>query len=168
MLLAMTVSISIARRDAMIPFIAVIIGSLLVMQLRRSVKGVIADERDYDIAGKSALLAMQIFSWIGAMTMLLLFAQRGTNPMIEPVAYTLSYSICLLMMLYAVIAKAYQKPIKANPHFWFSLVIGIVVVFGFIVMGLRLFSGEDNWVCKDGQWIEHGHPSFPMPTEACK
>jgi len=48
------------------------------------------------------------------------------------------------------------------------LVGGIIAVLLFLLIGARLFSGEDNWICSNGQWIEHGHPSFPAPQEPCK
>lgn len=166
--IAMITSISIVKHNAIIPLSALIIGSLLMIQLKRSVKGVLADERDVEIGGKAALLAMRIFSWIAVIMMLFFFAKRGTNPSFEPIAYTLSYGTCLLMMLYSVIAKYYQQPAKANRRFWFSLCAGIIAVILFLLIGARLFSGEDNWICKNGVWIEHGHPSFPVPQEPCK
>jgi len=36
-----------------------------------------------------------------------------------------------------------------------------------IVAGCRVISGEDNWICQNGQWIKHGNPSAPQPTEVC-
>jgi len=27
--------------------------------------------------------------------------------------------------------------------------------------------GEDNWICQNGEWIKHGHPSAAKPTESC-
>jgi len=47
-------------------------------------------------------------------------------------------------------------------------VIGIILIIIFIIVfGARFLSGEDNWICKDGQWIEHGNPSSGMPTTGC-
>ncbi|MDD5026715.1 MAG: hypothetical protein PHH13_05085 [Candidatus Peribacteraceae bacterium] len=28
-------------------------------------------------------------------------------------------------------------------------------------------SGEDSWICTDGQWVKHGNPSTSMPTTIC-
>ena len=41
----------------------------------------------------------------------------------------------------------------------------IFVVWAFI----RFVIGgpEDNWICDDGQWVKHGNPSAPMPSEKC-
>ena len=46
--------------------------------------------------------------------------------------------------------------------------IGIIVVI-FLAGALILIRGdEDTWICKEGQWIEHGKPLKPMPTELCE
>lgn len=44
------------------------------------------------------------------------------------------------------------------------IVIGVAVVAVLAVKGL---SQEDDWICVDGQWVKHGVPSAPMPTEPC-
>lgn len=44
----------------------------------------------------------------------------------------------------------------------------IVAIIAFLVIfGVRFFSGEDNWICNNGQWIKHGVPSAPMPIGPC-
>jgi len=50
-----------------------------------------------------------------------------------------------------------------------------LVIFGLILVGiifimlcLKALSNEDDWICQDGQWVEHGHPSAPKPTTPCK
>jgi hypothetical protein len=49
------------------------------------------------------------------------------------------------------------------------LYIGLVLVILVVIMlGIRFLSGEDNWICKDGQWVKHGNPSEPMPTKSCE
>jgi spore germination protein GerM len=46
--------------------------------------------------------------------------------------------------------------------------IGIIVVI-FLAGALILIRGdEDTWICKESQWIEHGKPLKPMPTELCE
>jgi hypothetical protein len=32
----------------------------------------------------------------------------------------------------------------------------------------RIVTGEDSWICKDGKWVEHGHPSSEKPNEPCE
>lgn len=42
----------------------------------------------------------------------------------------------------------------------------ILVVFA-VVLGVRFFSGEDDWICEKGEWIKHGNPSAPQPISGC-
>jgi len=46
------------------------------------------------------------------------------------------------------------------------IVIATIVI---IWLGIRFVLGgpEDTWICEDGEWIEHGHPSQAKPTEGC-
>jgi len=32
---------------------------------------------------------------------------------------------------------------------------------------VRFLSGEDNWVCENGEWKEHGKPKASKPTTSC-
>lgn len=45
-------------------------------------------------------------------------------------------------------------------------VIGILVGAA-IAITIRVASGEDDWTCQNGQWIQHGHPQTPMPKTPC-
>lgn len=38
-----------------------------------------------------------------------------------------------------------------------------------VIVGIRMTSSEDVWLCDKatGQWIRHGNPSSPVPTEQC-
>ncbi len=42
-------------------------------------------------------------------------------------------------------------------------IMGILVIF----MGIRILSGEDNWICRNGKWISHGKPDVKKPTSPC-
>jgi len=45
------------------------------------------------------------------------------------------------------------------------IVIIVVFVAVFVVFVLR--GSEDRWMCVDGEWVKHGVPGEPMPTEGC-
>lgn len=47
------------------------------------------------------------------------------------------------------------------------LAIIIPVVLLAIVFAIKLFSGEDDWICKGGEWVKHGNPSAVQPTGPC-
>jgi hypothetical protein len=44
----------------------------------------------------------------------------------------------------------------------------IIAILGVIAARLFLGGPEDDWICANGQWIKHGKPVAPMPTETCK
>ena len=43
-----------------------------------------------------------------------------------------------------------------------AIVLGIIFFLRFIVGG-----NEDNWICDNGLWINHGKPSYPKPEDPC-
>jgi len=45
------------------------------------------------------------------------------------------------------------------------LVIILIVVL--TMLFIRILSQEDDWICVDNDWIKHGYPSAPKPTEPC-
>ena len=47
------------------------------------------------------------------------------------------------------------------------IITGVIAIILAVLFGLRLFSGEDSWICQNGEWIKHGNPSAPKPTESC-
>lgn len=48
------------------------------------------------------------------------------------------------------------------------VILGITVLIA-VVAGIRLFSGdEDFWMCQNGQWVAHGHPTAAIPVTTCK
>lgn len=144
-----------------------IASALVLMLLRRQVKGVIADERDWAVGGKSALLSIQIYAWLATISMFVLYGLRDINPAYEPIAITLAFSTCLLMLVYAVIFKYYNH-FKLSNKKTIYLVLAIALFFAVAVVSLRVFSGEDNWICQKGTWHKHGNPSFPAPSIQCR
>lgn len=165
--LAFVFSQAIVLRSYLLPIVLLIAVYLLLLLLRRQVKEIIADERDYETAGRAALLAMQIYSWIAVIGMLILYAFRDTNPAYEPVAMALAFSTCFLMLLYGVIFRYYNRISLSDKKLWYIIIV-LILFFILAIATIRLFSGEDDWICKDRQWQEHGHPDFPAPTTPCK
>ena len=43
----------------------------------------------------------------------------------------------------------------------------IFLIIGAVILGCRLFFPEDDWICQNGTWQPHGHPSSPTPTTPC-
>lgn len=166
-LIAILVAQSLVLRSFILPFIGIASAWVLLFYLRGKLKNeVLADERDYEIGGNSARWAIQIFSTISVVVMIVLYAKQDLNPFYLPIASTLAYSVCFLMILYSVIFRYFQR-IKFMKNRTIFVVAGIIGLLIAIMIGARLFSGEDNWICQNGQWIKHGQPSFPPPTVPC-
>lgn len=47
------------------------------------------------------------------------------------------------------------------------VLIGAILVSAIITGFLFLRGNEDTWLCQNGQWIAHGHPSSAQPTSGC-
>lgn len=48
------------------------------------------------------------------------------------------------------------------------IVLGLIFVVAVVIVGARLLTPEDTWICEDGRWIKHGNPRNPMPTSLCE
>jgi len=57
----------------------------------------------------------------------------------------------------------FKKAIHKMKYVYLAIVLVILSV-----MTIRLFSGEDDWMCQNGQWVKHGQPSSPMPQTECR
>jgi len=111
---ALIFSQSLVLHNFFIPVMILGISSLILFYLRKKVVDVIADERDYQIGGKSALLAIQLTSWVGVIVMFVLYVLSDMNSSYEPIAMTLAFSICFLMLTYSVIFNYYSKHSPRN------------------------------------------------------
>lgn len=105
MILGAVFSQAIIFNKIIIPVVVLAIASLFLFYLRKKVKGVIADERDYSVAGKSALLAIQLFSTTSTIIMLFFYYARKINAIYEPIAMVLAFSVCALMLVYSIIFR---------------------------------------------------------------
>lgn len=108
-ILAIIVGQSFVRENYIFPIMAIALSFLITMILRKRVKEIMADERDYEIGGRAARIAMQIFSWAAVVVIFALYMLKNRNPVLEPIALTLSYSVCLLMLSYALIFRFLYK-----------------------------------------------------------
>lgn len=167
MVLAILVGWATVRQNYVIPIMATALTVILLFYLQGRVKEIIADERDYEVGGKAARLAITIFSWIMIIVMFAFLAFRGQNPEFEIIAVALGYSICLLMVLYSFFFRYYDKVAFLEKKFVYILV-GVLLILLLAIAGLRFLGGEDNWLCQNGQWVKHGQPSSPMPQTQCK
>jgi hypothetical protein len=49
-------------------------------------------------------------------------------------------------------------------------ILAVIFIAIIILFGIRFIFGgpEDDWICVNGEWVKHGMPSAPMPTEICE
>ncbi|MFA5358646.1 MAG: DUF2178 domain-containing protein [Patescibacteria group bacterium] len=166
-ILAGVVSSFITVGNYVIPLLVLMTAGVLLYFIKKRVKDVMEDERDFEIAGKAARYAMTIFSLVGGVVIIVIFALRHTNPDLELVGSVFAYAVCFLLLCYSLLFKYFQQSPGSRRRYVLSVVI-VVVLFCLLVFGLRLFSGEDNWICQGGQWLQHGQPDFPAPAESCR
>ncbi len=158
---------SIIFNNLIIPVTTVIVAMTVLLILRRHVKEIMADERDYLVAGKAGRYALTTMSIIGSLVVIILFSLKDKNNNYELIGSTIAYFVCCLLLLNSLFFQYFNQPDfwkknKLKTFIWFVLMIF------FIIAGIRLFSGEDTWVCKNGQWIKHGQPNQPAPSSLCQ
>ncbi len=102
-ILAIAIGQSIAARNYMLPIALIPVASLILLYVRGRLKGVIADERDRVIAGKSALIAMHIYAWFAVAAAFVFFALGETNATFEMAANLLAFSTCALLLVYSMV-----------------------------------------------------------------
>jgi uncharacterized membrane protein len=167
-LLGAIFSISIVSNQYLIPVISLVTAVIIIYMLKKSVKEVLVDERDYEISGKAARYAIMFFSYMAFVIIFFLIIFKNQNPAFETTAIILAYAICSLMIAYSFIFKFLQSdsPLKKNK----TIMILVAVILGLflIIFNLRFFSGEDDWICQNGEWAKHGNPRAPMPNRTCQ
>lgn len=108
-IIAGTVSTSIVIGNYLVPIIAVVTLAALLYAMKKRIKDVVEDERDFELAGKAARYAMTIFASIAGLATIVLFAQKQTNPIFETVGSTLAYAVCALLLAYSFLFKYFQS-----------------------------------------------------------
>lgn len=110
--MAMIVSFAINLQSWIFATIAVLLAVLLSMivifSAKKQVKDVLADERDYYIAGKAARYALSAFCVLGAiLSFYFMVINKSANA--EAIGSVLAYSVCGLMLLNSVIVIYFQR-----------------------------------------------------------
>jgi len=103
MMLAVSVSIAVSLGNYLAPIIAIIAGMIIIHLAKRQVKDVLADERDYKLAGTSARWSLGIFITIMLIGFFILSALKDKNPEFANIATLLAYLTCGLMLLNSLV-----------------------------------------------------------------
>ncbi|MDD2752887.1 MAG: hypothetical protein PHN59_07110 [Candidatus Omnitrophica bacterium] len=48
------------------------------------------------------------------------------------------------------------------------IIIALLVLVIVVIFSIRMFSQEDDWICKNGVWTKHGQPSATKPDSPCQ
>jgi uncharacterized membrane protein len=107
--LAAIVAVSVNYGNWYLPVLAIIAAFVLLYFTKTKVKGVVADERDYKIAGQASYLAMTSYTIVATITGLIVYISGRENPVIFAVGNVLLYSVLFLMLTYAILFKIYAK-----------------------------------------------------------
>ena len=175
-LLSSSISLSISLSNYLIPIFAVSESMVIIYILRHKVNEVIADERDYALAGQSARYTISIFGILMMIGVFVLLSLQAKNPLYGDISSILAYLTCFLMITNSLIFNFLKKK-EANEikgfkeifkKYWIYFLIALILAFLFIVSTLRLFSGEDGWLCENGAWQKHGQPRAEMPESICR
>jgi len=79
--------------------------------------------------------------------------------------------LCLLAIICGIVfvARSQDRSAQGNPGKIITVGLAVVIAICLVALAVVRFSSgsEDDWICENGQWIKHGHPSAPMPSVPC-
>ena len=101
------ISASLSLRNWYLAVAILIAAWGLLYILRRRVADVLADERDYQLAGRAATNAITIYGGISAVVGIALYAAYPDNTLLFFTGSALLYSACFLMILYSILFRIY-------------------------------------------------------------
>ncbi|MCL5010993.1 MAG: DUF2178 domain-containing protein [Patescibacteria group bacterium] len=111
---AVIVSVSFNYGNWHLPIAALIAVWVSLFILRSRVKEVIADERDYKIAGKASILAMRAYAMFAVIVGLALQIAGKNNSVLSAIGSALLYSAAFLMLFYAISFRIYARKDRQN------------------------------------------------------
>lgn len=111
MLLSILISASISLQNYYLPIIFTLIAGIAMYYCYTQVQSeqVLADERDYHVAGKASYYTIQIYSWIGVLGAFILMAIPKGQGFLYLLGQYLALSVCFLMFLYVLLFKYLSK-----------------------------------------------------------
>ena len=104
LIFAAMIAISVATDNLILAAVSAVVMLTVALTLKKKVRGVISDERDYANTGKAARMAVSIFSSVGAMIALVLLFMHY-----EVIGSIIADSVCALMLIHAAFYIYYEK-----------------------------------------------------------
>lgn len=100
---------SIANDYALVPVPAMIAGLVVMRLLKWGVKEETVDERVFSVADKAAMLVFRVFVLLSCMASATMFALNRENTDLEQAAFTLAFSVCVLLLFYYLAFIYYNR-----------------------------------------------------------
>lgn len=97
------------------------------------------------------------------------FVMAGIVTLIE--AYVIWYAPVVIfgsIMLAVILPAIYSFLLFKKQESKMKLVYLSMAVLIAGIFLIRLASGEDDWICQNGEWVQHGHPNTAQPSEPCQ
>ncbi len=112
--LSSAISISINNNNWYLPIIAIAAAWIFLYTIKGKVKEILADERDRKVAGKAAIVAIQVYSFITTIAGVVLYITQKSDPTLFAIGNILLYSTCFILILYTIIFKIYERKYEAD------------------------------------------------------
>jgi uncharacterized membrane protein len=112
-LTAVVMSFAVVLQSWPLAIADVLISMAVMLVAKSQVKNVIADERDYYIAGKAARYTQAIVCIMGAI-LTFYFMALSKNPAAEAIGSVLGFCVCSVLMLNSIIVIYLERHEKQN------------------------------------------------------
>jgi uncharacterized membrane protein len=99
-------------------------------------------------------------SWTFVLMGLIVFAEGFLIWNAAPIIFGSIMLAATLPILYSYLL------FKKKERYMKYILIAVAVLIGGLLL-IRVISGEDGWICKNGKWVQHGKPSAVKPTTTC-
>lgn len=109
LILAFVIAQAVILNSYILASIAVLIAILLLVALRKQIKEVLADERDYKIAGDTARWTISIYAISGWLISFVMIMLRDVKPAYETAGFTLAYAICALLVIHLIVGLLFRR-----------------------------------------------------------
>lgn len=111
-IVAAVCSVAAVQGNYILPLIVGVASAIAIYSMKKQVNGVLADERDYQIAGKAARWALYIYTIAAAVISLVLMAMRQNGPEYELAGQIFAYSACVVLIMQSLFFKIFAR--KSN------------------------------------------------------
>ena len=107
--LGIIIGISVAQGYSAVVPISIIVATVLINYLFHHVNEIVADERDYKIAGKGSLATINIVSITLVIVGATMMAVGVNYPEFKKIGYLFLYIVCFIMITKIITFQIYQK-----------------------------------------------------------